>query len=421
MSRGRARRDRQGIAAGVLLLSAGLVATSGATPSNDDAAPAVAAPLAASSATASATWAAVPMGFLDQPDNTFWQLFVAYASANRFSLVTPPGVADNGGLVGASAAGDSFVAGFEASQLLEFSPLARTADGGRSWSALADPLPHPLAPEPSAIATSSDGEMLALEDARGGTAVLASSGSQGWRSLASSGSLGSSAATRSCRPRRLTAVAFAASGKLAGNGAGTLQAWIGADCDEPGKVGLLERQGSNWRLAGPQLPAGDRRVTASVLRLGSGTFGLVALVALAPPPGSREGREGTVLLGALQRSGTAGWQLSAPLRLPIGASLTSTSVSAAGALIVTYRPGSSERAALEPTAAGAWSLLPTLPPQTAVVTETPGGHVDAIAVHHSEMTAYTLSGSPRSGRSPASGSWSAIEHLNVPIQYGSSS
>ena len=43
--------------------------------------------------------AIVAMGTLSDPINTFWQLFFRPNSTSRWTLATPPGVADNGGLV----------------------------------------------------------------------------------------------------------------------------------------------------------------------------------------------------------------------------------------------------------------------------------------------------------------------------------
>jgi hypothetical protein len=59
------------------------------------------------------------MGDLDQPDNTFWQAFVLSGVTPSWSLVTPKGVADNGGLVGSFGAAGAVV-GVEVSQLLGF-------------------------------------------------------------------------------------------------------------------------------------------------------------------------------------------------------------------------------------------------------------------------------------------------------------
>ena len=72
------------------------------------------------------------MGGSAASKKNFWQLFVRPAGASRWSLVTPEGVADNGGLV--AAGGTSLLVGFRPSQDLAFSPLATSADTGRNWT-----------------------------------------------------------------------------------------------------------------------------------------------------------------------------------------------------------------------------------------------------------------------------------------------
>ena len=61
-------------------------------------------PLATSFAVGTgASWAVVEMGGPAAQHNNFWELFVRPAGAARWRLVTPAGVADNGGLVVAAA------------------------------------------------------------------------------------------------------------------------------------------------------------------------------------------------------------------------------------------------------------------------------------------------------------------------------
>ena len=47
------------------------------------------------------TWAIVAMGGPAAGENQFWELLARPAGSTRWELVTPPGVADNGGLVAA--------------------------------------------------------------------------------------------------------------------------------------------------------------------------------------------------------------------------------------------------------------------------------------------------------------------------------
>ena len=49
--------------------------------------------------TAAGTWAVAVMGGSAAQYNNFWQLFMRPAGTTRWKLVTPPGTADNGGLV----------------------------------------------------------------------------------------------------------------------------------------------------------------------------------------------------------------------------------------------------------------------------------------------------------------------------------
>ncbi len=90
-------------------------------------------PLATSLVTAQGTWAVAVMGGSAAAENNFWQLFVRPRGASRWSLVTPQGVADNGGLV-AAGAGPSLLVGFRPSQGLAFSPLATSTDTGKNWT-----------------------------------------------------------------------------------------------------------------------------------------------------------------------------------------------------------------------------------------------------------------------------------------------
>jgi len=124
-------------------------------------------------ALASGSWAIVPMGNLQQADNTFWQLFASPAPGSPWSLVTPQGVADNGGL--AIAAGQTeAVVGFDGSQDLGFSPLASTVNEGKSWSPAV--LPRTLTPVPDALAAESGGHVLALLGKAGSTIFSSENG-----------------------------------------------------------------------------------------------------------------------------------------------------------------------------------------------------------------------------------------------------
>jgi hypothetical protein len=124
----------------VLVTGMGLLAGCASAGTHAAAAPSVAAasaPLATSMATSSsaasggAAWAILPMGGAAADENQFWELFTRQAGNDQWQLVTPPGVADNGGLV-ATGAGASVTVAFRASQGLTFSPLAATTNGGKA-------------------------------------------------------------------------------------------------------------------------------------------------------------------------------------------------------------------------------------------------------------------------------------------------
>ena len=99
------------------------------------------------------------MGRLDEPLNTFWQLFYRPNGSVPWSnRVEATATATNGGLVLASA-GPSLLVGVRPSVDLTFTPLISTTNGGRSWS---DGLvAKELAARPDALATTA-GHALAL-------------------------------------------------------------------------------------------------------------------------------------------------------------------------------------------------------------------------------------------------------------------
>ena len=118
------------------------------------------APLSTSLITAQGAWAVAVVGGPDA-GSEFWQLFFRPATSAHWSLVTPQGVADNGGMV-AAGGGAYLVVGFRPSQNLTFSPLATSTDTGRNWTP--GLLDARLADTPGAIAVGPSGRTLALLD-----------------------------------------------------------------------------------------------------------------------------------------------------------------------------------------------------------------------------------------------------------------
>jgi len=392
------------IAGGPALLAAAVILAGcssplpGATTVPPASAPRIQVPLATTFATTTGVGAVIAMGRLGDPLNTFWQLFFRSNATSRWMLVTPPGVADNGGLVVSPSplTGTSFLAGFEPNQDLVFSPLALSLDGGRSWSSSPGLVPGGLAAVPDALAESPAAGSLALVRAGGG-AVLRSTGDLAhWSTLVTRAALASSSAVRSCGVGLLTAVALDATrGVLAGT-----------TCTSPGVVGIVGRAGGTWRLVGPRLTGRSRSAPTKVVRLVSVDGVVSGLVALGTMSGPR-------LVGVASVAG-ASWVRSAPLPMDRGSSIVSTGVQPGGGFVVlTLRPNRSLALDVETGPGGGWRALPAPPRGTATVAVGPGSEVDALAVASTRFTQWRLDA--------AAGTWSKIGTMTVPIQFGSSS
>ncbi len=355
-------------------------------------------PLNATLATGTGVVAAVPMGALGDPLNTFWQLFFRSTNATRWALVTPPGVADNGGLVVSPDPGpggaSSWLVGFEPSQALDFSPLALSANQGVSWSP--GFITDGLAPVPDALSTSAGAGLVALVRARGG-AVLRSTGNiSTWSELVSRGAIASTAAGRSCGVGELTAVVLVPSRGVE----------VGTACSAPGVVGIFGRVGASWRLVGPRLSGRTGAARTQVLRLVDAngvTSGLVAVGA----------KSGTSLIGVART--TAGvWSSSVPLALGRRGRVVSTGVEVGGGYVVLVSGFNRSLAIDTETGPGAdWRALPAPPLGTAAVAVGTNGEVDALEVAATLLTDWRLDAS--------AGTWSKIGTVTVPIQFGSSS
>jgi hypothetical protein len=374
--------------AGVAVLLTGGVA--GGSPGRVGSPSTVRAPLDAAMTTSSGTWVDLAMGDLGDLQNTFWQLLYLSPGGARFALVTPPGFADNGGIVSVQA-GKDLVSGFQANQQIHFSPLASSTDGGRSWSP--GILSSPLAVVPDALAGTPSGRVVALGGNDGDEVVSDAAGLSSWQRVVTQRRLASAA--KACGVGHLSALAFAPGGELL----------VGASCTRSGEVGVLEDTGGNWRLAGPRLGANGSRSTAAVLRLRSFTGGVAALVAL-------NAQNSTELLGT-RLSGRGGWSKPVALGLGRGEEMSSSAVSGDGGLAVLVSSPDGARAEVLRAGAGSWTELPRPPRETAALAFEGGGAVDALAVDHSRLTVYRL-GVKETG-------WQRSQVMQVPIQYGSSS
>jgi hypothetical protein len=339
--------------------------------------------------TAAGTWATVVMGGSAAQHNNFWQLFIRPAGSTRWRLVTPAGTADNGGLV-LAAGGPETVTAFRPSQDLTYTPLTQTSDGGQAWSALS-PLDAPLAGTPSALAIPPSGSgLLAL--LTGGTAETAATGSATWKTLATERTLAATPAGRSCGLQALTAATYTPSGLplLAGT------------CSRPGAAGIFADTGGRWRPTGPGMPAAPARRHVTVLRLITSVNQVVALLETGTGPSAS-------LLAAWSADNGGHWTLSPALAVH-RASLASASFGPAGTVAVMTTGG---RADVITSTDKSWHALPALPAGTATLALGTSGRVDALAVHGSTLIISELP--------PVGTTWTKLQQINVPIQYGSSS
>lgn len=349
--------------------------------------PTASLPLGTSVSASGATWAVLPMG-VPKDSNIFWQLFVLPAGGTKWSLVTPPGVATNGAIAVSVTGARSLAAGVRPSQLLRFSPVTTTANGGKSWQA-GSPDPG-LAHVPDALAAA-PGQLLALD--RDGRIVL---GRTSWSRLTSLHGLAATPAARSCRPSALTAVAYGPTGAPV----------LAASCARRGVAGIFTEQGGQWHAAGPALPASFAGQPVEVLRLVRTGMRLTALLQAGSGAGARRVMAWQAADGR--------WTVSAGV--PGSGAVRSSSFGADGAAVVEL---SGRRAEYVAGAGAAWQALPRLPRGRAVTLALPaGGGVDALAADGSVLTAWRLRAS---GSVLGAGQWEQTQTTKVPIQYGSSS
>jgi len=350
---------------------------------------AVTVPLGTSLVTAQGTWAIAVMGGSAASNNNFWQLFVRPAGASRWSLVTPEGAADNGGLVAAGAS-TSLVVGFRPSQNLTYSPLATSADTGKNWTP--GLLYADLADSPGALAISPSGRTLALlQDGTIQTAPTAAAASAGqWTPLTTRKALAASAPGRSCGLTGVVAVSFGPNKDPMAAGS----------CTRPGVAGVFTDAGGTWRSAGLVLPGKD---AVQVLGLTATTGGNVALLAT-----------GNSLLAAWW-NGTR-WTVSAPVT---ASTVRALGFGADGSAWLLLGNGHAETIG---GAGGSWQALLSVPPGTVTLapqgtaTLAPGSSAaaegyDALAVSGSKLTVWQLH----------QGAWAKVQLITVPIVYGSSS
>jgi len=380
------------LAAAALLAGCGSAAPAASGPGPAAWAPPGGAPfLATSLVTSAGTWAVAVMGGSVASHNNFWQLFMRPSGSRRWQLDTPPGTADNGGLVLANGGGRSLITGFRPSQGLTYTPLMVTGDGGRTWSSTG-PLDAALANVPDALAVApAGGTLLALLS--GGSAELAApDGYTSWTTLATQRSVAASPPGRRCGLRAFTAAAFAPAGTPL----------LGGACGRPGITGIFAYAGGTWHAAAPALPAAAAGRPVRVLRLASTATSTVALLAAGTGPAAS-------VIAAWSPDGGGRWAVSSPLRLN-GRMPSSASLGPGDTVSIVLAGGRGETVA-GPRAR--WRALPALPPGTATLAAGPAAGFDALAVDRTTMTVWQLA--------PGSAAWVKEQVVNVPIQFGSSS
>ena len=415
---GRSRAARRGAWAAAAAAAVGCVVagcTSAHAPAPAPAPPAATAPLATSLAQAGGrAWAIVAMGGSAADDNSFWEVFTRPPGSTQWALVTPPGVADNGGLVAAvpPPAAQGLDVAVRPSQDLTFSPLALTGNGGKTWdTGLVD---ASVAAVPDALALGGGRMLVLLGDGAIDQAATSGAGIPGegvsraappsasaaaWTRLAAPGAIAGSAAGRDCHVTAVTAVSLTAAGTPL----------VGASCARPGIAGIFAPAGSGWRAAGPALTGRLAGEPVRVLRLTAGDgAGTMALLQAG-------GGDATSLLAAWTANGTH-WTVSPPLPVNGARVLSSGAGPGATAAWVLLAGGRAATVAGPgaPGATGAaWRSLPAPPHGTAVLAPGPGGALDALAVSGgSALTVFRLT--------PA-GAWQQTQVISVPVQLGSSS
>ncbi|MGO9657565.1 MAG: hypothetical protein ACLP7F_04280 [Acidimicrobiales bacterium] len=389
--------DRCAVLAGMGLLAMSLCGCSdGTAPARDGGAagaPSFPTPLATSVQTSDGIWATIPMGHLDDPANTFWQLlFRPLGAASWSNEVEATATATNGGLVLASPGDQRLIVAIRPSADLTYTPLISTDNAARSWS---DGLiTFGLSARPAALAVGGDGQALALVSGRDGAQVLTTSGDlASWRTLTTQGVLGGLGVGRSCGLGALTAVGY-----LSG------QALVGASCARPGIIGLFAEQSGAWRLVGPALPPSVAHGRVEVMALGAAKGGGGALLGVSGAGGAS--------LVVVWSAGNRRWGTSSPLPLVAREKVVSFGPGDGAHFFVLLQAPSGQDALMVSGSSGAWHELAPPPAGTATVAFG-GTTVVALDAQGTVLTVWSLD-SDRHG-------WSKGQVIHVAIQYGSSS
>jgi hypothetical protein len=364
------------------------------------AASAQAASLATSLSTAKDSWAIVPMS----SDPAFWEVFVRPAASATWRLVTPPGVADNGGLVAATDSASGLTVAVRPSQDLDFTPVASTADAGANWST-DGPISDGVAASAGALAVS--GRQLAAVLGNG-TIEASSDAGNSWRTLAGPSTIAASASRQKCAAVHVSSISF---------GPVPTQVLAAGDCGTTGAAGLFSYSaGDGWQpvtlpVSGPLVRLG---AGAALVRAQDGLTALWADDALHWYADAPLSSSATPTPSSSPGSPAADWTASAAL--PV-----TNAVTASGGLAGATPTSSGGMWVLLPGGQAAtiggpgqqWLLLPPTPAHTSVLASGPGTALDALAVSGSTLTVWQLD--------HGSTVWAKAQTISVPIQLGSSS
>jgi len=354
-------------------------------------------PISASMTNSSGSSLLIPMGRIDDPSNTFWEVFLRPAGSKSWVLRTPPGVASNGGLVLSGAPSGSLTVGFLISADLKFSPIAQSADGGDKWSP--GEIPLPLASTPDALAVGPSGDVLAIV-ASAQQSVLQTSGDlSSWGTLTSTKAL--TGAADSCGVRDVTAVAYN----------DVAEPLLGLRCDQKGEIGMLAETTSSmtghpaWRDIA--LPLGPGIGTAVVTRLVSTSSGVTGLGQVA------DGKR-TSIVAFWGGGSTDQWSGPTAFSVPGSWSVkaTATGGGSGQGVAVLLGSGAQRRVEVVTGPGGSWVSLPPAP-QAASGVSAVGSEIEAFVVTGSRLAVWAWT-------TGATG-WTQTASISVPVPYGSSS
>ena len=376
-----------------LLLSACAGGTTDRTTTSASA-PAVPVPAAAAITTAGGTWATVAMGHLQEPQNTFWQLLHSPDGRSGWTdHVAATATATNGGVV-VAAAGSEVAAGVVPSQALTFSPAVSTRDGGAHWTT--GLIPGGLAPSAFSLALGPGGAAVALTGAGSDASVRTSSGSlHSWTTLVTAGALAATAPGRACGLTALDTVAYGPAGPV-----------VGGTCTSPGVVGRFVRSASGtWVADAPALGPSMKGDPTEVVSDRVTDQGSTVVVAVSD--------HGRLSLVPAWRRGTAAWSTEPAIPLGDQGTLDSVVTDPRGGLWVLQGPPASLELDHSAGPGSAWQRYASPPAGTATVAPGPAGSVTALAVDNATLDVWTATS--------AAGTWTHVQKLDVPIEYGSSS